>query len=149
MQIVSIIKLVGIFSGRTKSSAIITLKSYTRMLNSHVNYTVIWSNYVYLRMMWPSRPPDLDVNISSAAALSVAQLWGSDFVDPTVLWVPIHQQLRPPEIALFVEQNDSRRLHIDEYDNLSLRSPDSRLAPWLPYLPINAPILPPLGKTFV
>ena len=32
-----------------------------------------------------SRPPGLDANISSVAALSVAQLWGSDCVNPTVL----------------------------------------------------------------
>ena len=41
----------------------------------------------------PPGPPGFDANILSAAALSVAQLRGSDFVDPMVLWAPTHQQL--------------------------------------------------------
>ena len=33
---------------------------------------------------------------AAATAWSVAQLRGSDFIDPSVLWVPPHQQLWPP-----------------------------------------------------
>ena len=40
-----------------------------------------------------SRHPGLDEDISSLAALPVAQLCGSNFVDPTVLWETTYQQL--------------------------------------------------------
>ena len=41
------------------------------------------------------------VDLMGTAARSVAQIRGSDFVDPLVLWAPSNQQMLSPEIALF------------------------------------------------
>ena len=77
-------------------------------------------------------PPGLDSNLMDAAAQSVAQIRGSDFVDPLVLWAPSHQQMLSPEIALFA-MDAPRQLHVDDGNNLTIRTADSRLASWTPF----------------
>ena len=63
-------------------------------------------------------PLGLNFDLFMAAAWSVAQLHGSDSINLLVLSSPTHQQLWPPEIALFANHNDSQHVHIDENDNL-------------------------------
>ena len=91
-------------------------------------------------IIYPLISTGLDSDLISAAARLVAQLRGSDFVDPSVLWDPLHQQVLSPYIALFATVDAPRNLHIDDGDNLTTRMPNSRLASWKFSL-----IPPPLG----
>ena len=76
-----------------------------------------------------------------AAARSLAQVRGLNFIHPSVLWAPsTHQMMLLPEIALFAADN-ARQLDIDHGDNLSVRTSDSRLASWIP--PLQASLNPP------
>ena len=77
-------------------------------------------------------PPGLGSNLMDVAAQSVAQIRGSNFVDPSVLWTPSHQQTPSTEIALFATVTP-RQLYNDDGDNLTMRTADSRLASWAPF----------------
>ena len=74
----------------------------------------------------------MDSNRISTVARSVAQLCGSDFVIPSVLLAPPHQQLQLLEIALFVSHNDPLQFNIDVDDTLTVWSPNSQLNSWAP-----------------
>ena len=59
-----------------------------------------------------------------AAAQAVAQICGPDFVDPSFLWAPSHQQMLSPEIALFATDTP-RQLYIDDGDSLTMQIANS------------------------
>ena len=71
-----------------------------------------------------------------AAALSVAQVRGLDFIDPSVLLaLSTHQMMLLLEIALFATDN-TQQLVINDDNNLSVHTSDSRLASWI--LPLQS-----------
>ena len=81
-----------------------------------------------------SRPPGLDPHVVTAAALLVAQAWGSEFVDHSLLWSLTPPHMTTPEVALFANPNSTRHILIDNDDTINIQLPHSHLDSWSPRL---------------